>query len=106
MITDVFKRVLLAGLGLMSVTEDKLKEVIKDMESKGEVSKKEGEEIVKSILSKAEEEKKTIENRIAEVIKDSLKKINIATREEVVKLEKKVHSLEKKVKELMQEKEE
>ena len=106
MITDVFKRVLLTGLGIMSVTEEKLKEVIKDMESKGEVSKKEGEELVKGIMEKAEGERKTLENRITAVIKDSFAKMNIATREDLVKLEKQVHSLEKKVKELVQEKEE
>lgn len=106
MITDVLKKALVTGLGIMSMTEDKIKEVIKDLESKGEVSKKEGEELVKNIMSKAEEEKKAVENRITSIMKDSLAKMNIATREDLVKLEKKVHNLEKKVKELMQEKEE
>lgn len=106
MITDVFKKAVLTGLGIMSVTEEKVKEIIKDMESKGEVSKKEGEELFKNIISKAEEEKKAVENRIAGLVKDYLAKMNIATREDLVKLEKKVHGLEKRVKELLQEKEE
>lgn len=103
MLIDLFKKAALLGLGIMSLTEEKLKELIKEMEEKGEVSKKEGEDILKNLLSKVEEERKAVEDRVRTLLKDSLSRMDIASREEVVKLEKRVHSLEKKVKELMEE---
>lgn len=106
MITDVFKKAIVMGFGIMSLSEEKVKEFIKEMESKGEVGKKEAEDLFKEVMKKAEDERKAAESKITAAIKDSFAKMNIATREDLVKLEKKVHSLEKKVKELLQEKEE
>lgn len=103
MLIDIFKKAALLGLGIMSLTEEKLKELIKEMEEKGEVSKKEGEDLLKNLLSKVEEERRAVEERVRNLLKDSLTRMDIASREEVVKLEKRVHSLEKKVKELMKE---
>ncbi|HBO84509.1 MAG: hypothetical protein A2073_00150 [Deltaproteobacteria bacterium GWC2_42_11] len=105
MIKEILKNAAMVGLGIMSLSEEKLKEVIKEMESRGEVSKKEGEEIIKDLLKKIEEERKAVENRMAAALKNSFAKMNIATRGDLVKLEKRVHNLEKKVKELMQERE-
>lgn len=103
MLIDIFKKAALLGLGIMSLTEEKLKELIKEMEEKGEVSKKEGEDLLKNLLSKVEEERRAVEDRVRNLLKDSLTRMDIASREDFIKLEKRVHALEKRVKELMKE---
>ena len=103
MATDIFRRAALMGIGIMNMTEEKVKELIKELESKGEVTEKEGKDLLKDLLIRADKEKKTIEDNIKKGIKDYLAKVNIASREDVIKLEKRVKSLEEKVTELVKQ---
>ncbi|MBI3755574.1 MAG: hypothetical protein HY265_05385 [Deltaproteobacteria bacterium] len=100
MATDIFKRAALMGIGIMSLTEAKLKDLVKELEYKGEVNEKEGKDLLKNLVAKADKERKTVEENIRKGIKDYLAKVNIASREDVIKLEKRVKGLEEKVKEL------
>lgn len=97
---DLFKKAALLGMGMVSLTEDKMKELVEEMEKKGEVSSKEGRDILEKLFSKVEEERKAGEEKLREILSTSLSKVNIATREEIERLEKKIHTLEKKVAEL------
>ncbi len=97
---DLFKKAALIGMGMVSLTEDKMKELVEDMEKKGEVSSKEGRDLLEKLLSKVEDERKAGEEKLNELLATSLSKVNIATKEEVEMLEKKVGALEKKVADL------
>ncbi|HKZ46074.1 MAG TPA: hypothetical protein VJ202_01670 [Thermodesulfobacteriota bacterium] len=100
MVTDIFKRAAIMGIGIMSLTEEKLKELVKELETKGEVGKKEGKNLLKDLLTRADKEKKVVEENIKKGIKDYLAKVNIASREDLIKLEKRVNGLEEKIKKL------
>ena len=100
MVTDIFKRAAIMGIGIMSLTEEKLKELVKELETKGEVGKKEGKNLLKDLLTRADKEKKVVEESIKKGIKDYLAKVNIASREDLIKLEKRVNGLEEKIKKL------
>jgi len=106
MATDIFKRAALMGIGIMSLTEEKLKELVKELETKGEVGEKEGKKLLKDLMARADKGKKVVEENIKKGIKDSLAKVNIANKEDLIKLEKRVNGLEKKVKELVKTMEE
>ncbi len=97
---DVFKKAALMGIGMMSLTEDKMKELIEEMEKKGEVSSKEGKDLIDKLFSKVAEERKMAEEKLKSTLKNYLSKMNIATRQEVLRLEKKIRSLEKKITEM------
>lgn len=99
-IDNILKKVALMGVGFMSLTEQKLKDLIKELESRGEVSEKEGKDLLRELLDRIEKEKKTVEETIKKGIKEYLGKLDIATKEDVISLKKKVNSLEEKVKEL------
>lgn len=101
MATDILKKAALMGIGIMSLTEEKIKELVKDIEAKGNVSEKEGKDLLKDLLTRADKEKKVVEENIKKGIKDYLAKVNIASREDLIKLEKRVHGLEEKVKKLL-----
>ena len=100
MATDIFKRAAIMGIGIMSLTEEKLKELVKELETKGEVGEKEGKILLKDLLTRADKEKKVVEENIKKGIKDYLAKVNIASREDLIKLEKRVNGLEEKIKKL------
>ncbi|MEK7829352.1 MAG: hypothetical protein AAB197_03630 [Deltaproteobacteria bacterium] len=100
MATDILKKAALMGIGIMSLTEEKIKELVKDIEAKGDVSKKEGKDLLKDLMTKADKEKRVVEENIKKGIKDYLAKVNIASREDLIKLEKRVNGLEEKIKKL------
>ncbi len=98
---EIIRRLALMGLGIISLSEERLKELIREMEEKGEMSKEEGEELYKKILSKAQEERKAVEDRVRGKVKEVLERMDIVTREDLQRLERKVNNLERKVRELM-----
>ena len=100
MATEIFKRAAIMGIGIMSLTEEKLKELVKELETKGEVGEKEGKNLLKDLLTRTDKEKKVVEENIKKGIKDYLAKVNIASREDLIKLEKRVNGLEEKIKKL------
>ncbi len=99
---DLFKKAALIGIGMMSLTEDKVSELIKELEKEGEISSKEGEDLLKKVLSKVDEDKKAVEERLRPVFKKYLSRIDIASKEDVLRLEKKVKALEKKINEIVE----
>lgn len=100
---EILRKLVLMGLGIVSLSEEKLRELIKEMEEKGEVSKEEGEELFKKILARAEEEKRVVEEKVRGRVREVLERMDIVTREDFLKLEKKVNSLERRIRELMKE---
>jgi polyhydroxyalkanoate synthesis regulator phasin len=100
---STLKKILLAGLGIYSLTKEKAQELMHDLIKRGELSKDEGSKFVKAMMDKAEEEgaflKKTIDERVSQAFArfkpgydDELK--NLATK--IDKLTREVEKLSKK----------
>lgn len=91
---DVIKKLLMAGLGVAALTEEKVSKVVDELVKKGEISEKEGEGAVKSILNHVDDNKKFVEEKIQEHMDKFLKKAKIATLEDMEKLAKRIEKLE------------
>ena len=66
----------------------------------GELSKGEASTLVKEWTSKAEESTKEFDKRVKETVGNVLEKLNIPSREDLEKLEKKVQALNSRLKKL------
>jgi polyhydroxyalkanoate synthesis regulator phasin len=86
---DIIKRAMLAGLG----AQEKAKEFVDELVKAGELSKSEGATLVKEWASKAEESTKDIDMKIKDAIGGAFEKLNIPSREDIEKLEKKIQGL-------------
>ena len=95
-IGDIVKKAMLAGLG----AQEKAKEFIEELVKAGELSKSEASSLVKEWTSKAEESTKEFDKRAKETVANILEKLNIPTREDMEKLEKKVQALNARLKKL------
>ena len=95
---DLIKKTILASVGFGVMTKEKIEEIGKEMIKKGEVSEKEGKEFIDSLLKKSEEAQKEIETKVYRMIQDSLKKMNLATKEDITRLNKKITRLEQSIK--------
>lgn len=95
-INDVLHKALMAGLGV----PEKVKELIDELVKKGELSESQGSKLVKEWSDKAGKSGETLSKNLTELVNKTLEKMNIPTREEVEKLEKKLTALSARVKKL------
>ena len=96
---DLIKKTLLTGVGLAAMTKDKIEELAKELTEKGKLTEKEGKDLVDDLLKKSEKAKKDLEAQIERVVKDTMKKMNIPSGEELSNLTKRVKKLETVLKE-------
>lgn len=95
-VTDIIKKAMLAGLG----AQEKVKEFVDDLVKKGDLSKSEGATLVKEWASRAEEGTKDMDLKIKDAMAAVFEKMNIPTRDDLEKLEKKVQGLSARISKL------
>lgn len=88
-VAEIIKKAMLAGLG----AQEKAKEFIDELVKAGELSKSDASSLVKEWMSKAEDSRREIDNKIKEAMAASMEKLNIPTREDIEKMEKKLQSI-------------
>lgn len=87
---------LLSGLGVLVLTEEKIEKFIEELTREGEITQKGKKELLTEIIEKGEEKKKEIEGKIREKVENMLSQMNVATKNDIQKLEKRIATLEKK----------
>jgi polyhydroxyalkanoate synthesis regulator phasin len=88
-VADVIKRAMLVGLG----AQEKARELIEDLVKAGELSKSEAAALVKEWTSKAAEGTKDMDLKVKDAIAGAFEKLNIPTRDDVERLEKKIQGI-------------
>ena len=97
---NLSKKMLLAGIGTLSLTKEKANNIADDLIKRGELSKSESKEFVVGLLDKAEKEKDKLLEKIKPDIEKSLEKMNFASKKSVDNLEKKIDELGNKIDQL------
>ena len=95
-INEIVHKALMAGIGI----PEKVKEIIDDLVEKGELSESQGAKLVKECSDKVEKSGDDISKSISEILDKTLEKMNIPTRSDVEKLNKKMTTLSARVKKL------
>ena len=95
---DFIKKTLLTGVGFGVMTKEKIEEFGKELIKKGEMTEKEGKEFIDDLLKKSEQAQKDMETKIYGMTQESIGKLNLATKEDITQLDKKIARLEKRIK--------
>ena len=90
---DLIKKMAYTGLGLAFMTKEKIEELSKEVVEKGKLSETEGKEFIDELQKKSEEARKKVEEQIENAVKDALKKMNIPSRDDMLRLEKQIEEL-------------
>lgn len=91
---DMIKKTMLAGVGLTLMTKEKIETIASELIKKGQMSEKEGNEFVDELIKKSELAKEALETNIENIVKKLLDKMNLATKDDINKLEKKIEKSE------------
>ncbi len=88
-VAEIIKRAMLAGLG----AQEKAKEFVDELVKAGELSKSDASSLVKEWVSKAEDSRKEFDVKIKDAIAASFEKLNIPSRDDLEKIEKKLQNI-------------
>jgi len=95
---DMLKKDTLMGIGITSMTKDKIEELAKESIKEGKLSEEEGKKLVEDLLKQADKARKDLESRVEKLVKSALKKLNIPSRAEMEELQARIKKLETQIK--------
>ncbi len=90
---DVMKKLALTGVGLALKTRKEVEDFAKDFVEQAKLSEKEGEKFFDDMVKRYDDSKGKFEERVEGVVKDVLKKMNLATQSEVMQLKDEIEKI-------------
>ena len=91
---EALKKTLLAGVGLTLMTKDKVEEVAQEIAKAANLSADKGQAFVDEAVARAKKGRAELDATIQRTVQDTLKKTNLATRDDVAALTARLEKLE------------
>jgi len=91
---DLLKKTILTGVGIASMTKEKVEELGKKISKESKLTAEEGKKMVNDLLKQSEKAREDLENQVHKLVKKSMEKLAIPTREDFNRLEKRIKKLE------------
>ena len=90
------KKTIDKGLDVAFLNAEKLAQAAKDIAKENKLNKEEAKKLYEYLLQKTEDAKKTVEDDLHLLVKNTLKKMNVPSQEDLKKLEDRIKKLEAK----------
>jgi len=94
---DLIKKALYTGVGFAVLTKEKAEELVKELAQQAQFSEQEGKELLDSVLKESEQARSDFQAKLEEGVLAVVKKLKLATQDEVNSLKAKVDELSAKV---------
>ena len=94
---DLIKKAMLTGVGFAVKTWDEVEKAAKSIAKSSRMSEKEGRKFLDDVRKKYDEAQGKLETRAEKMVKDLLKRGNIATSDDIRALKKEISELKKKI---------
>lgn len=91
---SLLKKFIYTGIGLVSITRERLQKNIDNLVSDQRLSKEEGRKIVDDVMDKTEAKRGELESQFKKVTEEVMDKFNFATSKELEALKRRVEALE------------
>lgn len=96
---ELIRKTLATGLGLAFMTKEKIEELAKDFIEKGKLSEREAKDFIDDLSKKSKEARKKVEEELEKMVRKTVEKMNLVTRDDFLKLQNQLEELKKAVKE-------
>ena len=90
---NLVKKAMFTGVGALSLTKEKVEEIVGEFVKKGKLSKQEGEKLVEEMLNRSEESKNELKQQIDSTVHAALAKLEIATKSDIAELKSQISEL-------------
>ena len=94
------RKVLLAGVGAVALTQEEVEKVINRLVERGEIAEQDGKKLMSEVMSKRKKEAKKAEDEMDKRINEIMGRMNVPTKSDIDALSAKITALTKKVDEL------
>lgn len=100
-VLDMAHKVLLAGIGVVALTQEEVEKFVNKLVERGEIAEKDGRKMIKDVMErrkqKAEEVRSETEEKVDQRLDEMLTRLNVPTRDDIDALSKQIASLTRKV---------
>ncbi len=104
--TEIVRRVLLAGVGGVVLAQEEIEEFVDRLVDKGEIAEQDGKKLIKEMMQRRRKEtpkvEKDMDKRIDSIVERVLSRMNVPTKSDIDALGQKISELSHKVEELKQ----
>ncbi len=97
---DIMRKAALAGIGALTLTEERARHLVDELVQQGRMSREEGESLVRDMLAKTEASREEWETRIREMVQEVFRKMDLVPRADFDALETRYEALEKRLADL------
>jgi polyhydroxyalkanoate synthesis regulator phasin len=94
---DLIKKAVLTGVGVASLTKEKIEDLAKELIVKGKMSEQEGEKLVEEMLSRADESRATMKNQTETLVQNTIAKMHLARVEDIELLKTEIERLREEI---------
>ena len=94
---ELLKKAIYTGVGFAVLTKEKAEELVKELAQQAQFSEQEGRELLESVAKQSEQARNDFQAKIEEGVLAVVKRLNLATRDEIASLKAKVEELSAKV---------
>ncbi|MBN2316245.1 MAG: phasin family protein [Sedimentisphaerales bacterium] len=93
---ETLDKMMLAGLGAISMTRDRAEKIFDEYVSRGQMEKENRTGFVKAVMDAADKNRAELEKLISKQVRETVEHLNLPTRDDVQRLEQKIDELLKK----------
>jgi poly(hydroxyalkanoate) granule-associated protein len=90
---ETLDKMMLAGLGAISMTRERADQIFDEYVSRGKAEKESRTGFVKAMMDAADKNRAELEKLIGKQIKETMENLNLPTREDIQRLEQKIDEL-------------
>ena len=94
---DLVKKAMLTGIGMVSLTKEKIDEVARDFVEKGRMSEQEGKKLVSELMEKSEESKEELKKQIETMINSAMEKMDIASKSDMDEVKRELSEIKSNI---------
>ncbi|RMG16386.1 MAG: hypothetical protein D6730_25205 [Bacteroidetes bacterium] len=94
---DILKKVLYTGVGLVSLTAEKLQQAVDELVEKEKMTEEEGKKVVEEFQQESQSRKQELEERLKSFIKNLSDNLSFTSKKDWEELVKRVEALEAQV---------
>jgi polyhydroxyalkanoate synthesis regulator phasin len=102
---DLLKKTILTGLGVASLTRDKIEELGRELSDKGKMTEQEGEKFIEEMQKLGEESRASLQKQTEKVVESALAKMHLARAADIEELKKEIAALRAELEEVHPKKE-
>jgi len=90
---ETLDKMMLAGLGAISMTRERADQIFDEYVSRGKLEKESRTGFVKAMMDAADKNRAELEKLIGEQVKETMENLNLPTREDLQRLEQKIDKI-------------